>query len=137
MVDTNTQKRTPRALETREHDARPQTWKPASTLPVPLEQDGYKFRWIRRSMLGQEDPTNVSKKRREGWEPVTAQSQPKMRMFATQTGRFADSIQIGGLMLCKIPAEFMDQRRQMMTEWADYLDKLRQGADVIPLRQKA
>ena len=34
-------------------------------------------------------------------------------------------------------AEFMDQRRQMMTEWADYLDKLRQGADVIPLRQKA
>ncbi|MDO8699229.1 MAG: site-specific integrase, partial [Rhodoferax sp.] len=31
-------------------------------------------------------------------------------------------------------AEFLEQRRKMMTEWADYLDKLRIGADVIPLR---
>jgi integrase len=30
-------------------------------------------------------------------------------------------------------AEFMAQRRQMMTTWADYLDKLARGADVIPL----
>ena len=29
---------------------------------------------------------------------------------------------------------YMAQRRKMMTDWADYLDKLRQGADVIPLR---
>ncbi len=29
---------------------------------------------------------------------------------------------------------YMAQRRKMMTEWADYLDKLRAGADVIPLR---
>lgn len=28
-------------------------------------------------------------------------------------------------------------RREMMQRWADYLDKLRQGADVIPLRGKA
>lgn len=26
-------------------------------------------------------------------------------------------------------------RREMMQRWADYLDKLRRGADVIPLRQ--
>lgn len=30
-------------------------------------------------------------------------------------------------------AEFMDQRRQMMTAWADYLDRLRVGAKVIPM----
>ncbi len=34
-------------------------------------------------------------------------------------------------------AEFMEQRRKMMIEWADYLDKLRNGADVIPLRTAA
>lgn len=28
-------------------------------------------------------------------------------------------------------AEFMEQRCKMMREWADYLDKLRMGADVI------
>jgi len=34
-------------------------------------------------------------------------------------------------------AEYMDQRRRMMTEWADYLDRLRRGADVIPLPERA
>jgi integrase len=34
-------------------------------------------------------------------------------------------------------AEFLEQRRKMMLEWADYLDKLRTGADVIPLRGAA
>ncbi len=34
-------------------------------------------------------------------------------------------------------AEFMEQRRKMMIEWADYLEKLRLGADVIPLRAAA
>ena len=31
-------------------------------------------------------------------------------------------------------AEFMEQRRNMMIVWADYLDKLRVGADVIPFK---
>jgi integrase len=34
-------------------------------------------------------------------------------------------------------AEFLEQRRRMMLEWADYLDKLRVGADVIQLRTAA
>lgn len=31
-------------------------------------------------------------------------------------------------------AEFIDKRRKMMIQWADYLDKLRKGGDVVPLR---
>jgi integrase len=31
-------------------------------------------------------------------------------------------------------ADFMEQRRAMMVEWANYLDKLRAGADVIQFR---
>ena len=31
--------------------------------------------------------------------------------------------------------EFVEQRRAMLQAWADYLDKLRQGADVVPLRK--
>lgn len=34
-------------------------------------------------------------------------------------------------------AEYMEQRREIMTIWADYLDKQRNGADVIPLRPAA
>jgi integrase len=33
-------------------------------------------------------------------------------------------------------AEFMEQRRKMMREWADYLDRLRLGAEVIPFPRK-
>ncbi|MEO6625537.1 MAG: site-specific integrase, partial [Burkholderiaceae bacterium] len=32
---------------------------------------------------------------------------------------------------------YMSQRRKMMSEWADYLDQLREGADVLPFRPMA
>jgi integrase len=32
--------------------------------------------------------------------------------------------------------EFVDQRRTMMQTWADYLDKLRKGGEVVPLRER-
>jgi len=30
--------------------------------------------------------------------------------------------------------QYLDQRRDMMTAWADYLDRLREGAQVIPIK---
>ena len=33
--------------------------------------------------------------------------------------------------------QYLDQRRELMTKWADYLDRLRKGADVLPLRPAA
>lgn len=33
-------------------------------------------------------------------------------------------------------AQFLEQRRKMMQEWADHLDKLKRGADVIPFQNK-
>jgi integrase len=32
--------------------------------------------------------------------------------------------------------EFLDQRRKMLQTWADYLDKLREGAEVIPIQAR-
>ena len=32
---------------------------------------------------------------------------------------------------------FLEQRRELMTKWADYCDRLLTGAHVIPLRQRA
>ena len=34
-------------------------------------------------------------------------------------------------------AEYLPERRAMMQGWADYLDKLKVGADVVPLIKKA
>lgn len=100
-----------RALETREATKRPARWMLPQLLPDPKPEPGYTFRWIRVSTLGTSDPGNVSSKLREGWEPVKASDHPEIRLFGSEpTGNFKDTVQVGGLMLCKIPTEFMDQR---------------------------
>ena len=33
--------------------------------------------------------------------------------------------------------QFLEQRRSMLQTWADYLDKLREGAEVIPIRRRS
>jgi integrase len=33
--------------------------------------------------------------------------------------------------------QFMEQRVELMQAWADYLDRLRRGADVIPMHKAA
>lgn len=100
-----------RELDSREVTERPKQWMPASALPEPDRQKGYAYRWIRVSSRGENDPQNVSAKFREGWEPVRVEEQPKLRMLASTDSRFKDNIEVGGLLLCKIPSDFMDQRR--------------------------
>lgn len=102
--------RTPREFDTRAKTERPKKWMPPQLLPDPTPEPGYAFRWIRISTLGNNDPMNVSSKLREGWEPVKASEHPEIQLMSSGTGRFADSIEVGGLILCKTPQEFVDQR---------------------------
>lgn len=99
-----------RAAETRATYERPSKWMPAALLPDPDPEPGWAFRWIRLSTLNSADPSNISSKLREGWEPVKASDQPKLRMLTNPNGRFPDGIEIGGLLLCKTPVEFTEQR---------------------------
>jgi len=99
-----------RETDNREFSSRPKQWMPAELLPEPDKQAGYSYRWIRVSMLNNADPRNVSSKMREGWEPVRMEEQPKFTLLADPNSRFKDNIEIGGLLLCKIPTEFLEQR---------------------------
>jgi len=111
--------RTPRDLETRTTGERPKRWMPPQLLPDPKPEDGYSYRWIRISTLGNQDPMNISSKLREGWEPVKASAHPEVQLMNAGGSRYPDSIEIGGLLLCKIPSEFMDQRRDFYSQQAD------------------
>jgi len=105
------QNRTKRDHDTREVSTRPAKWMPPQLLPDPTPEPGYAFRWIRVSTLNAADPLNVSSKLREGWEPVKASDHPEIRLFgSTPDARFPDAVLVGGLLLCKTPAEFIDQR---------------------------
>jgi len=99
-----------RELETRAQQERPKQWAPAETLPEPDKQAGFAYRWIRVSTLNQADPRNLSGKLREGWEPVKMTEQPKFQLLIDPNSRFKDNIEIGGLLLCKTPSEFVEQR---------------------------
>jgi hypothetical protein len=99
-----------RELETRAQLERPKQWAPAETLPEPDKQPGFAYRWIRVSTLNQADPRNLSGKLREGWEPVKVSEQPKFQLLIDPASRFKDNVEIGGLLLCKTPSEFVEQR---------------------------
>ena len=108
-----------RELDTRETTQRVKQWTQPQGLPTPQPEEGYSFRWVRTALLGQFDPTNTSAKFREGWEPVKADSQPQMFAFADPNSRFKGNIEIGGLLLCKIPKEFMEQRAAFYKKASD------------------
>jgi hypothetical protein len=112
--------RTPRDLETRAKMERPKQWMLPEKLPSPNPEDGYEFRWIRVSTLGTADPGHVASKLREGWEPVKASEHPEIQLMAIgEKPRFPDSIEIGGLLLCKTPKEFVEQRNSYYQRQTD------------------
>lgn len=98
--------------ETRAEAERPKVWQPASTLPEPDKQAGYAYRWIRVASMGKNDPSNISSKLREGWEPVAIEEQPQFQMLVDPDSRFKNNIEVAGLLLCKAPEELMSQRKQ-------------------------
>lgn len=101
-----------RELETRAISERPQQWQQPDLLPEPDKHPDYAYRWVRVAMTNSADPRNLSAKLREGWEPVPIEEQPKFRLLADPTSRYKDNIEIGGLLLCKIPKDFMRQRNE-------------------------
>ena len=101
-----------RDTQTRDTSVRPKQWAPAELLPEPDKQPGYAYRWIRTSTLNAADPRNLSAKLREGWEPVNVSEQPQMQLLIDPASRFKDNVEIGGLLLCKTPVEFIEQRNE-------------------------
>ena len=137
-----TQNRLARELETRAIQERPKQWMQPELLPEPDKQPGYNYRWIRVSTMNNADPRNISAKLREGWEPVPIEEQPKFRLLADPNSRFKDNIEVGGLLLCKTPADFVKQRNdhfakvtQSQTEAVDN-SFMRQSDARMPLFQE-
>ena len=97
-------------LQTREKSIRTKAWTRPELLPEPHAQEGYTYHWVRVSTMGEADPTNVSSKLREGWEPVKASDHPEIELVSIENDRFKDNVVMGGLMLCKAPVELVEER---------------------------
>jgi hypothetical protein len=111
--------RNTREVDTRTTYERPKQWMPAELLPEPDKQPGYAYRWIRVSTLNAADPRNVSSKMREGWEPVPIEEQPQFQLLVDPNSRYKDQVEVGGLLLCKTPSEFVEQRNAHYQKQSD------------------
>jgi len=98
----------------RDIEARKETreWKPPSLLPEIKQEPGWAYRWVRVSLANEADNLNVSSRMREGWEPVKHSDHPEVNIPMDPNSRFKDNIEIGGLLLCKMPQEMVDQRNE-------------------------
>jgi hypothetical protein len=110
--------RTPRSNDERKDNSRmSDAFIPASVLPEPNPVEGWTFRWIRTSMVGNSDVSNVSKRFREGWVPVVKSEHPELQnLMSDVNSQFEGNVEIGGLLLCKLPDERAQARRDYQAE---------------------
>ena len=140
MVDKNTATdRAPRSADSRAKEARPKPWQPPSLLDAPTPPPGYVYRWLRESMVGQDDKANMSKRIREGWEPVRSDDHPEFEAPTIEEGKHTGVIGVGGLLLAKMPVETVNQRsdyyNQMATQQMEAVDSnlMRESDNRMPL----
>lgn len=108
-----------REAKTREKTERKTAWTRPQILPTPEPQDGYGFRWVRISMLGRDDPSNLSMKMREGWVPVKAEDHKDIYSEAKPGERFEANVVQRGLILCKAPMEMIEARKEFYENQAE------------------
>jgi len=104
--------RTKREANTRGTATRRKPWSPPSRLDAPKPPEGYRQRWIRTNIRGEEDQMNVHAKLREGWEPVRADEYPDSDFSTITEGKHAGVIGQGGLILARIPEETALERNE-------------------------
>ena len=123
--------KTSRTSDTRIKQSRKKDWTPPSSLDAPAAPQGFAHRWIRTAVAGFEDVANVSKKLREGWEFVKAETLlseiGEHEYPIISEGKHAGLVGIGGLVLARIPEEILKQRaeyfRKITQDRTDALDR--------------
>jgi len=122
-----TANRNSRESEAHDKESRRKPWRPVRRLETPPAPPGYTYRWIRESMLGQEDRANVSRRLREGWELVRGTDLPSEWELPTadDQSRHAGIVYNEGLLLAKIPNETVKERREY------YQGKSRDAVDAL------
>ena len=103
--------RQPREAQTREKTSQRRPWAPPSALDAPQPPEGYVHRWVRSEVRGY-DRKNFSARLREGWEPVRSDEYPDFEYPALDSGRYEGVIGVGGLILCRIPVESVNERSE-------------------------
>lgn len=128
MTSRKTRSTQSRDLETREQEYE---YKEPNLLDLPesvenrFANDGMKLRWIRISLKGADDYTNVGKRLAEGWEFVNLEEVPEMAhtSMVKDDGRYKGTVCRGDLALVKMPYQkALARQRHFEGASADMVD---------------
>tara|TARA_R100001082_G_scaffold16323_1_gene8208 strand:- start:1792 stop:2232 length:441 start_codon:yes stop_codon:yes gene_type:complete len=106
--------RKPVEVKTRDSNARTVSYRPytEAVLPDPRNDPDHDYKYIRTSILGKDDARNVITKRSMGYEPCKLEDHPEIPIYGKTTGE----VEIGGLMLHKIPKGWVEGRSQHINQ---------------------
>ena len=79
-----------------------------------FNNDGLSLRWLRISVKGQDDISNIGKKQQQGWEFVTPDEVPELAItsFVRKEGRYTGTVCRGDVALAKLPTGKVTARRK-------------------------
>ena len=111
-----------RSNTSREANIREEEWtfEEPDALKIPEEvearfsNDGMSLRWLRISVKGQDDISNIGKKQQQGWVFVTPDEVPELAItsFVRKEGRYTGTVCRGDLALAKLPTGKVMARRK-------------------------
>ena len=125
MTTRNEQRsNTSRETQTREEEW---TFEEPDALQIPdsvqarFDGEQMSLRWIRISVRGQDDITNVGKRLQEGWVFVTPDEVPEMGVtsFVREDGRYQGTVCRGDLALAKMPSGKVKARQKFYEKKAN------------------
>ena len=127
--------------KTRASGTRKVAWKPSSSLEVPkeLKQPGFKYRWIRHELRGDDHVTNVHNRTRQGYVPVNAEELAGFDVDVMDGGKHSGVVRCGDLILAKCPEEIAESRQEFFDAQAEKLQRLvdhdfdREGQNAMPI----
>ena len=86
-------------------------WSRPTSLDAPAPRPGFAQRWIRVAVGNEADPTNTSRKFREGWKPRPADTVGSaFQMPTISHGKWAGAIGVEGSILCEMPKRLKQKR---------------------------
>ena len=119
-VDTTTRK-------TRESETRKTTWSPPNALEVPNAPEGYKYRWLRYELVGEDHSRNVYERTRQGYELVHPDELNGFQVDVMGEGKHEGIVRSGDLILAKVPVDIHEARTKYCD---DTTDRLQQAVDM-------
>lgn len=102
----------------RAEGARKRSWTPPNNLDAPVPPEGYKYRYVRASLFGDNHDANVYNRIRQGYEVVNRGELPESQQQVdyVEGGRHQGAVRSGDLILMKVPESTADERNAFYAE---------------------